>query len=175
MEGKNKARYRIAILTVSDKASRGEREDLCAPLIQEMVGQVGEVVAYAIVPDEQEEIVAKLKEFCDDKGVDLVLTTGGTGFGPRDVTPEATLAVIEREAPGLPEAMRSYGLKSTPLAMLSRARAGIRGKALIINLPGSPAGVKEGLSVLLPALDHGLAILKGQAGECTRPRSQGDG
>lgn len=158
--------FRIAILTASDKRSRGEREDKSAAVIREMVAGLGEVVAYAVVPDERQILAAKLREFCDTVGVDLILTTGGTGFSPRDVTPEATRDVIEREVPGLPEAMRAAGLKVTPHAMLSRAVAGLRGKTLIVNLPGSPKGVRENLSVILPALPHGLAILKGEASEC---------
>ncbi|MDN5326169.1 MAG: molybdopterin adenylyltransferase [Moorella sp. (in: firmicutes)] len=160
---------RVAVLTASDKGSRGEREDKSAEVIREMVAALGEVVAYAVVPDERRLLAAKLREFCDEVGADLVLTTGGTGFSPRDVTPEATRDVIEREVPGLPEAMRAAGLKSTPQAMLSRAIAGIRGKSLIVNLPGSPKGVRENLAAILPALPHGLAILKGEAGECGQP------
>ncbi|PRR68689.1 MogA/MoaB family molybdenum cofactor biosynthesis protein [Neomoorella humiferrea] len=160
--------FRIAILTASDKGSRGEREDKSAAVIREMVAGLGEVVAYAVVPDERQILAAKLREFCDTVGVDLILTTGGTGFSPRDVTPEATRDVIEREVPGLPEAMRAASLKATPHAMLSRAIAGIRGKTLIINLPGSPKGVRENLATILPALPHGLAILKGEVGECGR-------
>ncbi|WP_338818239.1 Molybdopterin adenylyltransferase [Moorella thermoacetica] len=160
---------RVAILTASDKGSRGEREDKSAAIIREMVADLGEVVAYAVVPDERQLLAAKLREFCDEVGADLVLTTGGTGFSPRDVTPEATRDVIEREVPGLPEAMRAAGLKVTPQAMLSRAIAGIRGKSLIVNLPGSPKGVRENLAAILPALPHGLAILKGEAGECGQP------
>lgn len=160
---------RVAILTASDKGARGEREDLSASVIRELVARIeGEVVAYAVVPDDREILAQKLREFCDEVRADLVLTTGGTGFGPRDVTPEATRDVIEREVPGLPEAMRAAGLKATPRAMLSRAIAGIRGKSLIINLPGSPKGVRENLETILPALPHGLAILKGEASECAR-------
>ncbi|APC09387.1 MogA/MoaB family molybdenum cofactor biosynthesis protein [Neomoorella thermoacetica] len=160
---------RVAILTASDKGSRGEREDKSAAIIREMVADLGEVVAYAVVPDERQLLAAKLREFCDEVRADLVLTTGGTGFSPRDVTPEATRDVIDREVPGLPEAMRAAGLKVTPQAMLSRAIAGIRGKSLIVNLPGSPKGVRENLAAILPALPHGLAILKGEAGECGQP------
>lgn len=157
---------RVAILTASDKGARGEREDKSAAVIREMVADLGEVVAYEVVPDERRLLAAKLQEFCDVVGADLVLTTGGTGFSPRDVTPEATRDVIEKEVPGLPEAMRAASLKLTPQAMLSRAVAGIRGKTLIVNLPGSPKGVRENLAAILPALPHGLAILKGEAGEC---------
>ncbi|BCV22703.1 MogA/MoaB family molybdenum cofactor biosynthesis protein [Moorella sp. Hama-1] len=160
---------RVAILTASDKGSRGEREDQSAAVIREMVAGMGEVVAYAVVADEQPLLAAKMREFADEDGVDLILTTGGTGFSSRDVTPEATREVIEREVPGLPEAMRAAGLQATPQAMLSRAIAGIRGRTLIVNLPGSPKGVRENLAAILPALPHGLAILKGEAGECGRP------
>lgn len=160
---------RVAILTASDKGSRGEREDKSAAVIREMIAGLGEVVAYAVVADEQPLLAAKMREFADEAGVDLILTTGGTGFSPRDVTPEATREVIEREVPGLPEAMRAAGLQATPQAMLSRAIAGIRGRTLIVNLPGSPKGVRENLAAILPALPHGIAILKGEAGECGRP------
>ncbi|MGI9860581.1 MogA/MoaB family molybdenum cofactor biosynthesis protein [Moorella naiadis] len=157
---------RVAILTASDKGSRGEREDQSAAVIREMVAGLGEVVAYAVVADERPLLAAKMREFADEDRVDLILTTGGTGFSPRDVTPEATREVIEREVPGLPEAMRAAGLQATPQAMLSRAIAGIRGRTLIVNLPGSPKGVRENLAAILPALPHGLAILRGEAGEC---------
>lgn len=160
---------RVAILTASDKGARGEREDKSAAVIREMVAGLGEVVAYAVVADDRQLLSAKLREFCDVTRADLVLTTGGTGFGPRDVTPEATRDVIEKEVPGLPEAMRAASLKVTPQAMLSRAVAGIRGQTLIVNLPGSPKGVRENLGAILPALPHGLAILKGEAGECGQP------
>ncbi len=160
---------RVAILTASDKGSRGEREDKSAAAIREIVATLGEVVAYAVVPDERQLLAAKLREFCDVVAADLVLTTGGTGFSPRDVTPEATRDVIEREVPGLPEAMRAASLQATPHAMLSRAIAGIRGRSLIVNLPGSPRGVRENLAAIIPALPHGLAILKGEAGECGQP------
>jgi len=160
---------RVAILTASDKGARGEREDKSAAVIREMVAGLGEVVAYAVVADDRQLLSDKLREFCDATRADLVLTTGGTGFSPRDVTPEATRDVVEKEVPGLPEAMRAASLKVTPHAMLSRAVAGIRGQALIVNLPGSPKGVRENLAAILPALPHGLAILKGEAGECGQP------
>ena len=156
---------KVGILTISDKGSRGEREDLSGPAIREMVATLGaEVARYDIVPDERDIISLKLLEWCSE-GLDLVVTTGGTGLGPRDVTPEATRDVIEREAPGMAEAMRSQGLQATSLAMLSRAVVGARGKTLIVNLPGSPKGVRESLAVLLPVLPHAVGILKGEVGE----------
>ena len=158
---------KVGIITVSDKGSQGEREDKAGPLIRQMITEQGwEATASAIIPDEQELIEAKLIEWADQSSLDLVLTTGGTGFAERDVTPEATLAVIQKETPGLAEAMRQESLKVTPMGMLSRAAAGIRGKTLIVNLPGSPKAVKECLNVILPALGHGIEILKGSAGEC---------
>lgn len=161
---------KVAILTASDKGSRGEREDRSAEVIKEMVSLIGgEVIAYDLVPDEREELKGKLLEYTDEKKVDLVLTTGGTGLSPRDVTPEATLDVIERQVPGIPEAMRMKGLEKTPHAMLSRAVAGSRGRTLIINLPGSPRAVRENLEVVLPAISHALEILQGRGGECARP------
>lgn len=164
--------YRLAILTASDKGARGEREDTSAEVIRRLTAHLGEVVAYKILPDEREVIAAELTRLADEEAVDLILTTGGTGLGPRDVTPEATLDVIDRLVPGLAEAMRAAGLAKTPHALLSRAVAGLRGRTLIVNLPGSPRGVEENLSVILPALPHGLAILTGRAGECGQPASQ---
>lgn len=159
--------FKVGILTASDKGSRGEREDLSGQVIKSMVEKVGwEVKVAEIVPDKKETIIAKLKEFADQLKLDVIFTTGGTGFSPRDVTPEATLAVVERLTPGIPEAMRWASLKKTPRAMLSRAVAGIRGQTIIINLPGSPKGVQECLEVVLSSLEHGLEILKGTAGEC---------
>lgn len=156
---------KIGILTISDKGYRGEREDLSGPAIREMVATLGaQVVRYEILPDERALISRKLLEWCAE-GLDLVLTTGGTGLGPRDVTPEATREVIEREVPGMAEAMRVQSLQAAPQAMLSRAVVGTRGKSLVVNLPGSPKGVRESLGVLLPVLPHALAILKGEVGE----------
>lgn len=160
---------KVAILTVSDKGSRGEREDTTSVAIKEVLDpNLYEVVETKIVPDEVEDIKCELIRFCDDLKVDLVLTNGGTGFSRRDVTPEATLAVIEKIVPGIPEAMRAKSLEITPKAMLSRAVAGIRKGTLIINLPGSPKGAVENLNVVLPALKHGIEILKGEASECAR-------
>ncbi|HAA89636.1 MAG: Molybdenum cofactor biosynthesis protein MoaB [Thermoanaerobacterales bacterium 50_218] len=160
---------RVAVLTASDKGARGEREDRSAEVIKEMVAEIGgEVVAYDVVPDEKELLVEKLLEYADEKRVDLILTTGGTGLSPRDVTPEATHEVVEKVIPGIPEAMRAKGLEYTPHAMLSRAVAGSRGKTLIINLPGSPRAVRENLEVVLPAIPHALEILQGRGGECAR-------
>lgn len=164
---------KVAILTASDKGSRGEREDRSAQVIKEMLVSLGaEVIAYDIVPDEKEQLIAKLLEYTDQKRADLILTTGGTGLTPRDVTPEATLAVIEREIPGIAEAMRAAGLKHTPHAMLSRAVAGSRGRTLIINLPGSPRAVMENLRVIIPALPHALETIQGGGNECARLRHE---
>jgi molybdopterin adenylyltransferase len=163
---------KVGILTVSDKGWRGEREDRSGRAIREMMEAAGaEVVRMRIVPDEPELIKAALVEWSDE-GLDLVLTTGGTGFSPRDWTPEATRAVIEREAPGLAEAMRQAGMAKTPRAMLSRAVAGIRQSTLIINLPGSEKGVRENLEAIIETLPHGVEILKGEASECGRPHDK---
>lgn len=158
------------ILTVSDRSYGGEREDLSGPLIRELVVERlgAKVELEAVVPDEFNIIKGTLIVWVDEVGLDLILTTGGTGFAPRDVTPEATKAVIEREAPGLAEAMRAESLKITPHAMLSRAVAGIRGRSLIINLPGSPKAVRENLETILPSLCHGLELLKEVEGADTR-------
>lgn len=157
--------FKIGILTISDKGSRGEREDISGAAIREMVTTMdAEVDKYDIVPDERELISLKLMEWCSE-GLDLVVTTGGTGLGPRDVTPEATRDIIDREAPGMAEAMRAKSLQFTPMAMLSRAVVGARGRTLIVNLPGSPKGVRESLAVLLPVLPHALDILRGDVGE----------
>jgi molybdopterin adenylyltransferase len=156
---------RAGILTVSDRSYSGEYEDLSGPVIRSVVTErLGAVVALeAVVPDERAIIAATLLQWTDQAGLDLVLTTGGTGFAPRDVTPEATRDVIERRAPGLTEAMRAASLEFTPHAMLSRAVAGIRGRTLIVNLPGSPKAVRENLETILPALPHAVELLRGQA------------
>ncbi len=156
---------RFGVVTVSDKGFQGEREDLSGIAIKSAVRELGEVVEYALVPDEEELIIGALRDLCA-KEVDVLFTTGGTGFSPRDITPEATLRVIERQAPGIPEAMRFESLKHTNRAMLSRAVAGIRNKTLIINLPGSPKAVRESLEYLFDALEHGLGVLTGRDAEC---------
>jgi len=155
----------VAVLTLSDKGSKGEREDASGPMIREMLKGIDAVVKYYdILPDEKNLIKEKLIEY--GKLVDLILTTGGTGLGPRDVTPEATIEVIERQIPGIAEAMRIEGLKKTRRAMLSRAVAGVRGKTLIINLPGSPKAVKENLGIILGVLPHAIEKIKGDTSEC---------
>lgn len=153
---------KVAIVTVSDRSAQGEREDLSGPVLRELVKAQGWTdVSYEIVPDEMDQIETALLDLAETHGVDLVLTTGGTGFGPRDVTPEATMNVIEREAPGFSEAIRSESLKKTPHGMLSRGRAGIRGKTIIINLPGSPKAVRESFEAVAPALAHAVQLVGG--------------
>lgn len=157
----------VAVLTISDKGSKGEREDLSGPMIEDMIKAIGAEVKYSeILPDEKEIIKEKLTEF--SKKADLILTTGGTGLAPRDVTPEATLDVIDIQVPGIAEAMRSEGLKKTSRSMLSRAVAGVKGRSLIINLPGSPKAVKENLSVILNVIPHAIEKIKGDPSECAR-------
>ena len=153
---------RIGILTISDRSSRGERPDDSGPAIREFVeGRLSAQVAGAmLIPDDLPTIRDTLAAWCDQGQMDVIFTTGGTGFAPRDVTPEATRAVIEREAPGLAEAMRAASLLVTPHAMLSRAVCGIRGHTLIINLPGSPKAVRENLATLAPALPHAVQLLQ---------------
>jgi molybdenum cofactor synthesis domain-containing protein len=159
--------FTVGILTISDKGAGGERLDKSGEAIHEILYSIDvDIVNYAIVPDEKELIVEKLVRWADEDKLDVLITTGGTGLTPRDVTPEATLSVVDRIAPGFAEAMRAESLKKTPMAMLSRAVVGIRGQCLIINLPGSPKAVRECLEVILPALPHAVETLKGQAGEC---------
>jgi molybdopterin adenylyltransferase len=163
---------RAAVLTISDRGSRGEREDQSGPAVQEMLRQAGFTIAsYEVLPDERQLIQERLQALADDSGMDLIVTTGGTGLTPRDVTPEATLAVIDREIPGMADAMRSSSLARTPHAMLSRAVAGIRRCTLIINLPGSLRGARENLEVVLPALNHALEKIRGDPSECGMPPS----
>ena len=161
--------WKAAVLTVSDRSFRGERPDEGGPLISAMLKDAGyEVLRTAVVPDEREEIARVLREWADAGDVRLILTTGGTGFSPRDVTPEATLSVCHRSTPGIPEAMRCASMAVTPRAMLSRAAAGIRGGTLIVNLPGSPKAAKENLESVLPTLDHGLQMLSGEQADCAK-------
>lgn len=159
---------RVAILTVSDKGSTGERADLSGPALAKGLEGKATVLIQDIVPDDLEQIKDKLIAYTE-QGLDLVFTTGGTGFAPRDNTPEATMAVVERPAPGIVEAIRAQSLKITPFAMLSRAAAGIRGKTLIINFPGSPKAALECLEVFLPVMNHAVETLRGDAYECAQP------
>lgn len=161
------AKLRAGILTVSDRSSQGLREDSSGPELEVMLRSRGFEVAWtAVVPDEEEEIGKVLISWADENRADLILTTGGTGLSPRDVTPEATIAVSQRLVPGFAEAMRAESLKKTPHAMISRAVAVVRGRTLIINLPGSPRGAKENLEVVLPALDHAISKIQGDPTEC---------
>ena len=160
---------RVGIICMSDRGSKGEREDLSTKVIIECVEEFGyQVVTTTLIPDEEDLIERKLLEVTERGDVDLILTTGGTGFSPRDVTPEATLKVIERLTPGIPEAMRAFSLKITNRGMLSRGVAGIRKNTLIINLPGSPKAVKEILEYILEPVHHGLEILLKKTGDCAR-------
>ncbi len=156
----------FAIVCVSDRCSKGICQDKSGPLIKEIVSPLGKTAECILVPDEKEEIEKALIFLCDDVKADVVLTTGGTGFAPRDITPEATKAVIEKEAPGIAEAIRFKSLQITPKAMLSRAVSGIRKNTLIINLPGSPKAVKESLEFVLPVLPHAVEVLSGDTQSC---------
>ena len=166
---KNEEIIGVAILTISDKASTGKRKDESGPLIKGKVECARyKVKYYEIIPDDKKIIVNTLKKLSDRLKVDLILTTGGIGLSPRDVTPEATRAVIEKEVPGIPETMRIKSLNFTPRAMLSRGVAGIRGKTLIVNLPGSSTAVKECLGIIFPVLSHAVELLSGEKVECGR-------
>ncbi len=159
--------YTVGVLTVSDSASKGQREDKTGPFICEAMEQQSfNVLVHKIVPDDKAKIGNILREWCDKTAVDLILTTGGTGPSPTDVTPEATKAVIEKELPGIPEALRIKGMEFTPMAILSRACCGIRGKSLIINLPGSLSAVQQGLEIIMPVLKHLIAKIKGDMTRC---------
>jgi molybdenum cofactor synthesis domain-containing protein len=158
---------RVAVLTVSDRASAGVYEDHSGPALKEALSQhlACEIVSTDVIPDDKEQIAARLRAWCDGTDVDLILTTGGTGVAPRDITPEATLNVVDRQVPGLAEAMRAASRTITPYGMLSRGVVGIRGKTLIINLPGSPKGAVENLRVCLPILPHAVALLREDTGD----------
>jgi len=158
---------RVGVITASDKGSKGERDDLSGATLKELVKEIdGEVVRYTILPDDQELLARQMIEWVDEDGLDLILTTGGTGFSLRDVTPEATIIIADRMVPGIAEVMRYESLKVTSKAMLSRAVAALRKRTLIINMPGSPKAVKECWAAISPALPHGIQILKGEASEC---------
>ena len=160
---------RVAVITSSDKGYKGEREDLSGPAVKEIVEAAGYVVvSMDVLPDDRGMLGARMAEIADQGLAELILTTGGTGFSKRDVTPEATEDVIERRVPGIPEAMRAFSLTITKRAMLSRGTAGIRKGTLIVNLPGSPKAVKECLAVIIETLGHGIEIVTGDAGECGR-------
>ena len=159
-------KYTVAVITVSDMGSRGLRQDTSGPAVRAMLEEAGFSVAHtAILPDEMEQISAELRDCADRRRIDLIVTTGGTGLSPRDVTPEATRAVLEREIPAIPVAMWMEGLKVTPRAMLSRAVAGIRGSSLLLNLPGSEKAARENLAVVIGALEHGLHMIAAEGHE----------
>ena len=161
--------FTAAVITLSDKGFAGEREDKSGPVICEMLREAGyDVVETLLLPDERVGLERQMKRLADQRQVSLILTTGGTGFSPRDITPEATIAVCDRMARGIAEAIRGYSMTITKRAMLSRAESGIRKGTLIVNLPGSPKAVKESLEFILPELAHGLGILRGSDGECAR-------
>lgn len=164
--------FTFGIITASDKGSRGERVDESGPEAEELLKAIGGIMKkYIVVPDEKEELKKAMIDMADNRKIDIILTSGGTGFSPRDITPEATLEVIDKIVPGIPEAMRAESLKITPKAMLSRAAAGIRGRTLIVNLPGSPKGVRECLSVIIPVLRHGIETLRGETSDCAEKPS----
>lgn len=162
-------RYRVGVLTLSDKGARGERDDESGKLLGELIAPVGRLARYQVIPDDFDTIVKVLTSWVDDLQLDLILTTGGTGLSPRDLTPQATEKVLDYQVPGIAEAMRSASLQVTPHSMLSRGLSGVRGQSLIVNLPGSPKAVRENLEVLLPALPHALAKLQGDPDDCAEP------
>jgi molybdenum cofactor synthesis domain-containing protein len=165
----NKNQFRVGIITASDKGSKGERIDISGTAIKEIVEKNGYVVSsYCILPDEKVLLEKEMIRLADENICDLILTTGGTGFSSRDITPEATLSVVERLAPGISEAIRAYSMTITKRAMLSRGVSGIRNQTLIVNLPGSPKAVTESLSFIIEELEHGICILKGLTRECAR-------
>ncbi len=158
--------FNLGILTISDKGWRGQRYDESGKTIRDSLSVLGNrVIKYEVIPDEVDTIAGKLAEWADEGNVDVILTTGGTGLGPRDVTPEATLSIVDKVVPGFTEAMRTKAFNATPLAILSRAVAGVRGKCLIINLPGSPRAVRECLEIVSPAIPHAVEILRGEVTE----------
>jgi len=167
--------FHLGILTISDKGWRGERRDKSGEVIREKLSPLAASVKYDIVPDEKDIIAAKLTEWADEGNIDVILTTGGTGLAARDVTPEATLSVVDKVVPGITEAMRMGSLAITPMAMLSRAVAGVRKRCLIINLPVSPKAVRECLEVALPAIPHAVEIIRGEVTEHAVPSAGEDG
>ena len=161
--------YKAGIFTASDKGAIGEREDVSGMVIKEILEKEGfEVAKYSLLPDDRQQLGTEMKVMADDLGIHLIVTTGGTGFSQRDVTPEATKDIVEREAPGIGEAIRAYSMTITKRAMLSRSTAGIRGETLIVNLPGSPKAVRESLTYIVESLKHGLDILLANDGDCAR-------
>ncbi len=167
--------FNLGILTISDKGWRGQREDKSGKVIRDSLSLLdSRVIKYEVVPDEVAIIANKLTQWADEGEVDIILTTGGTGLGPRDVTPEATLSVVDRVVPGFAEVMRAETFQKTPFAILSRAVAGVRGKCLIINLPGSPKAVRECLEIVLPVIPHAVEILKGEVTEHAVPDAERD-
>ena len=166
---------RVGVLTISDRGWRGEREDISGTAIKQMLAAIdGHIAVYEIIPDEKDVISQTLAHWADEVGIDFIVTTGGTGLSVRDVTPEATLAVVERLVPGLAEAIRIEGMKNAATAMLSRGVCGIRGRTLIINLPGSPKAVRESLDSILPVLRHAMDVLKGEVVDCGKGVEEGE-